>query len=1339
MARMIVGWHRVSDHGRGWAPASFKAAGNRWAAAVVLALLVLLPAGVARAQVSTSGKITGTVLDPSGKAIPGAVVTAKAPAINVARTVTASASGVYVFPALPPGTYDVSAAAKGFSTAVYHSVLVQVAQTTNVNIKMAIGAANQTVTVSAAGQILQTTQTTLSTTISPELIENLPLNGRDIMEFAALVPGAQQPAGAGQRYTTLNGLPPAANHISVNGTSDQFLRYTNFSTSFMEVAPLREGAFEEATVKTGTLGALNGAGASQIQFETKRGTNQFHGRFFWQTENSALNANTWSNNAEGIPNPKYRQNYFGGNLGGPLLPKSWVGNHSVYFFVNLEYNKQPTSYTVTNPTLTSNAANGLYTYEATAMPSAAQLTAAPWITGCQPFASAYTCNVNLYTLAKDNGFPATADPIMAKNLSDIAAYNQDGALKPLGTNPAALYSVNQLYLQNLDWNNSYLYKTWYPTTRLDVDITPNIHWSDSWDYQWQNTPSSPNWPGSSYVGGYTGYRGNFYTWSNSVDWILSPTMVNTTNLGIMGALEEWDWHTSGSVYNSFPVDGVGAYLGMPFGIPSLIPYTSGTINRNNPVWNPSDTLRWTAGNHSFYFGFNWVHGTMYELEIGTPQVPSYTTGIISSDPASAMFNTTTLPDVSSANNDRDISSAESLYALLTGRVETVNGVNYVDLATHQYQPGGGMYAREAQNYGGAYFQDSWRLRPDFTLNYGLRWEMTGAIHNTNDSYFDPTYANLLGPSTALFQPGELNGVQNPHIAVNPDPYSGDFKEPSPNIGFAWNPDIQGGWLGTLFGGNKTVIRGSYGLSYYNPGWEAFESASIYTDPGPDQAYYYSSAAGGFAPGSESLSSPGLYSAAVATATPVKYTTSIPESEFTFVSPYFATVDPNIKAPYVENWTFGIQRQLPGNFVVEVDYVGNHSVHGWMNYNLNEINATSNGFLGAFKAAQANLAANKAGGCGTTFADNTGCAGVVATPLFDAAFNGNGITTGAADPGGYANNGSGSFIYDLQTGQVGAMANTLATNYSYLCNMVGGSGGKSFSPCAGSTGAGTYPINYFEANPYALGEAQILSDPASSTYNALEISVRHPVGHGLTLGANYAWSKGLTDNFQSFFTDTLQANFTSLRDMSLNKGLGDNDIPNILHFYATYALPLGRGRAFDVTNSILNQVFGGWNIGTIVTWQSGIPFLVQGGYQTFNQQDGGVVLNGVNTQQVQSNIGVYSDPSVSAYAPLFINPKFNATSAIQPNTTPGTIGQLLFLHGPSFFNTDISLNKVFPIHESLSLKVQASFLNAFNHPNWITGSFGAPGYLLNAASGLSVPAATYAGRPRVVQFRTELDF
>lgn len=150
---------------------------------IVTAFAFCLLPGALRAQVSTTGEISGTVVDPSGAVVPHAKVTASEPSTGFTQTVTASASGVYVFPAVQPGMYTLRAIANGFATAVYSNVVVSAAQTTNVQIQLKVGAANETVTVSAQGQILKTTQPDLSTTISPTLVENLPLNGRDLLGF----------------------------------------------------------------------------------------------------------------------------------------------------------------------------------------------------------------------------------------------------------------------------------------------------------------------------------------------------------------------------------------------------------------------------------------------------------------------------------------------------------------------------------------------------------------------------------------------------------------------------------------------------------------------------------------------------------------------------------------------------------------------------------------------------------------------------------------------------------------------------------------------------------------------------------------------------------------------------------------------------------------------------------------------------------------------------------------------------------------------------------------------------------------------------------------------------
>jgi hypothetical protein len=1311
---------------------------------IVAALAFCLLPGVARAQVSNSGQISGTVFDPSGKTIPGAEVTVTNPETHFTQTVKASGTGAFVFSELQSGTYTVSATAAGFAKVVFDSVVVQIAQTTDLPIKMAIGEQTQTVTVTAS-PVLQSTQNTLATTISPALMENLPLNGRDVLEFATLVPGSANPGIHGNNYNTYNDMPNAAVNISISGTADQFQRYKTFSSSFWDVAPAREGAFQEATVSTAGLGSANGMAGSQVQFAVKSGTDQFHGRGFWQAENSFFNANQWTNNAQGIAMPKSRNNFFGGNLGGPLLPKSLVGNHNVYFFVNLEYNKVPNAFAADNYTLTPNAANGLYTYETTAAPASyGPGTAYPWITTCG--SPAGTCTANLYTLASANGFPNTENSSVANILSGVASYYKNGTIVPLGPTASALQTDNAYYLQRLNYTINQPTTVWYPTTRLDVDITPTLRWTDSWDLEDSKTPSYGNWPGSPYVGDYTGFNNTYYSWTNSFAWTVSPNIINTATFGILGIEEVYTPGAQPTGFSLSPVDGIPSQIEMPFQnnpsfttiIPDLVSDVAEETPRDNLLFNPADTLRWTHGNHNFYLGGDIIYSNMREQEWDFPGVPDYTTGIANGDPAAAMFSLSNFPNMNNASSAiTDLTgqvAAEDLYAFLTGRLSSVGGGTEVNPATGQFQPGYGYTAREAKTEGSIYFQDSWRTTPHFTLNYGFRWSLTGAIHNTNGEYFSATPENLLGPSGGLFQPGTLNGIQNPYIAVDENPYHGDFIQPSPNLGFAWNPDYSEGFLGKLFGGSKTVIRGSYTINQYDEGWETFENDTVYDGAGYTQYLNYSAAAGNFTPGSVTLDSPGLYNSVQATATPPSYQTALPESTYAFFSyPYIGGIDPNLKEPYIQQWNVGIQRELPGNTVVEVDYVGNHGVHEWQNYNLNETNTLNNGFASEFKTAVANYNINSANGV-QSFADNTGYAGIMPTPIFDAAFNGNGITTGANDPGGYANP---SYIFNVSTGQAGLMAENLAQNFDTYCNTAG----AGYGPC-GHTG-GSYPINFFQANPYAsVGGAEYLSDPADSTYNGLQVSVRHPTGHGLTLGGNYSFSKGLTSRFLSSWTDTAGEDFISLRDPGLNKGPSDYDMRNVFHAYFTYALPVGKGRAFDVNNSFVNGVVGGWNVGSIITWQSGLPFWIQGGYDTFNNEDGGVVLNGVSASQIQKNVGVYITPS-SPYAPVFLNPNFNATSVIQPNTNPGTIGQMLFLHGPGFFNTDISLNKVFPIYERVSFKVQAAFLNAFNNPNWAVGdsynSENAPGAIVYANAGLFEPETHYQGSPRVIQFRTEIDF
>jgi hypothetical protein len=484
------------------------------------------------------------------------------------------------------------------------------------------------------------------------------------------------------------------------------------------------------------------------------------------------------------------------------------------------------------------------------------------------------------------------------------------------------------------------------------------------------------------------------------------------------------------------------------------------------------------------------------------------------------------------------------------------------------------------------------------------------------------------------------------------------------------------------------------------------------------------------------------------------------------------MNPHIQQPYTESWNLGIQRQLGESRALEVRYIGSHTARQWLNINPNEINifgttsALPNSFLTQFKNAQTNLAAYVSANplCGQTgqppcsFANN-GLPGQQALPIFDAAFSGE----GSGGPGiPLADYGAGNFITQLQTGQAGAMAATLAGiggAAPYFCNLVG----ASFGPCAnyvGYTGAGAgYPINYFQANPYSqgIGSSYTIAE-GYSNYNALQVDFRQRGWHGLQFDANYTWSHTLGVATQNNWQG--QGAVFSVRDMRLSYGPTLFDLRHVVHINGTYDLPFGRGKQFANHGGVVDHIIGGWTLGTIFTFQTGAPFLLFGGTNTFNDYgDGGVILNGVTASQLQSSIGRYSIPGTTTVA--FINPKYLASPTggganptyIVPNNIPGTFGQQVWLHGPHNTFDDVSISKHFPITERFRFTLQAEMLNAFNHPTFSTGATnGCPqcgvSYNFNAIQSgsfgiLGGPLNTYPNSPnggaRAIELRGNFEF
>jgi hypothetical protein len=1219
----------------------------RHALCAALAMVCLAVALPSHAQVRTTGQIVGTAKDPSGAVVPNADVEVTDVGTANRQTGKTGPDGGFVFPNLQPGHYRILATAVGFEPAVVEDVVVETGRTTNLEVRLAVGALQENVNVVGRSTVVETTSSTVSTTVRNQEIAKLPLSGRDVLGFALLTPGTA--TSSTQRFSTFNGLPGGAINITLDGINNNSQRFRSGGTSFFTFAPVRLGSVEEVTVSTSGLTADAGAeGAVQVQFVTKRGTNAVHWQAFEQMRHDALNANSWLNSVRGLPKNKLRLNEWGGNVGGPLV------RGKLFYFANFEQPIQPSEATFTRNLLTPEAQQGIFRYSAT---------------------DGSTRTVNLLDIARANGQPSTVDPFMASQFSRINGTLSGGVLR-----------ATDLFRQELAFVVPQRPTQFYPTGRIDWQAAPGLSVRGILNLWWRDLARNPQFPTLDFVNG--GFTSTYFILSTGADWTMRPNLFNQISFGVQSNHEEFNPGNALSVY-------AGARrVAFPLTLTTALPTNDVMpMPRNNPVYNVIDTVTLLKGPHTLTFGGSFRRTTVWETTGGVAAAgPTFNLGVAAGDPVSSIFNASTIPGVRTA----DLANALTLYAMLTGRISSITGTNNVDESSHQYVAGP-RTGREAQNVGGLYAQDQWRATPGFTLNYGLRWEFTGPMHNTNGIYSNPTLADLYGPSTALFQPGTLNGVANPQVDLRPTPYKRDYLNPAPNVGFAWQPGTGSGLLGKLLRGNS-VIRGSVGLNYYDEGLIAFSNAAT-GNPGLTQQISLNPGQPGFSAGGLSLAStlPPL------STFPASFSFPIPQSLFTFARG-FATINPDIRTPSILNWNIGIQREIGSRAAVEARYVGNHGFSIWRAYDVNEVNIFENGFVQEFKNAQRNLQINQA--AGVTSFENRGLPGQVPLPIFAAAFGARGTQPDLPVASGYAN---GQFVTMLQQGEAGGLANALAGSggtSSYLCRILG----SALNPCAtlGYNAPGAYPINFFQVNPFAAGRTlNLLTDDGWSRYNGLQLQFRQRYGGGFTMVANYTYARTWTNRYSDSPGTQVSGAGTiwTLRDPAFNEGPVEFDLRHAFQAYLTYDLPFGAGRRIVIGNPLLNQLAGGWTVSSIMRLQSGRPFYLTSGRFTFNQYDSGVILNGITASDLQKLITVSSGPNGTE---LFVDPKLiGADGRANPQylaspTTPGEHGERIWLYGPRFWNVDLGIAKRFRAGSG-SIGVEALFLDLFNTTNFLVGA------------------------------------
>jgi hypothetical protein len=520
-------------------------------------------------------------------------------------------------------------------------------------------------------------------------------------------------------------------------------------------------------------------------------------------------------------------------------------------------------------------------------------------------------------------------------------------------------------------------------------------------------------------------------------------------------------------------------------------------------------------------------------------------------------------------------------------------------------------------------------------------------------------------------------------------YKNDWNNFAPSVGVAYSPSFERGLLHRLFGEpGSSSIRGGYSVSYLHDGVTTFTNllGTGTTNPGLIQTASSSTVNG-------TPSSPNLLGQIGAGGVPLILPTfkmPLTDRDNFLINPANGlwTADPNLRSAYVHQWSIGFEREIMKDTAFEIRYVGNMSPNNWRAYDINEVNIFESGFLTEFLNAQKNLTARG----GSNFAP--GCGTCVPTPLLDKFFTGLASTSAS----GY---GSTTFISNLNNNNIGTMASTLAFNTAYRVNRE--------TPALG------IPANLFVANPNATF-ARVLANDSKSNYNAMEVEIRRRFSKGLQFQANYTWSKAMGDAVDNQGNSQADlANHLTLRDKHADYRRSTSDQTQRFVANSIYELPFGKGKPFmGGANGALDRVVGGWSIGGILTWTTGVPFYIAAGRATFNSAtaNNGAQLVGISFADFKKNVGIFKTPA----GVFFINPNLldiTTNSAGKVSTSklkaglmtapaPGTFGNFPVnaLSGPKYFNLDMSLIKRIPITERVRFELKVTAINILNHPNFI---------------------------------------
>ncbi len=752
----------------------------------------------AMAFAQTGGQITGEARDPSGALVPSASVTVTNTATAVSRTTTTNASGIYAFPDLTPGTYDVKVAAPGFDTIVKANIPLQVQQTARIDFILAVGQSTQRVEVAANAAMLTTESATVGTVIEQQRIVDLPLNGRSFFSLVALSPNVTYGFTPAQQAAARLGGSRSALTISMSGARATWSNYTldgitntdiDFNTYVLQPSV---DALQEFKVQSGVYPAEFGREAGQVNVSTKPGTNNYHGALFEFLRNNRLDARSYDFNSatRNATNPSpvstpYRQNQYGFTLEGPVrIPKVFNGKNRLFFMSNFEGFNSRTTTTALATTLTTAMRNGDFSAVPTALQDA---------------------------LTRTGTFPSITSSPFPKNQIPASRIDKNSQLLmkffPEPNQPA----TSGLPLRNYQYNATTPVDKNNVTERVDFNESSKSQWFGR--YSW--TDESTVTPGITSNDGQTLYT-RASQWVVSNVRTLSASKVNEARFGY------------NSLFNNITqqlanVEDVDAELGMPVKVPDSNSWgvpniqlsnnltsfgnpTSSPFQINDKIYQAVDNFSCVAGKHSLRMGGEYRFNKFPQLGNEFPRGQFFFTG---------QFTNT----ITAAAQTGGYSGADFLMGYMN------NSIIAVALASADFR----------NSEWATYIDDTWRVRPRLTLTLGLRWEVAqplvdssghevtvqvnaplSATANVQDMSQHPVYVRA---GNGNFYDG-LNFVYKPFWAAQGATVAGspalqvardgrlgsrmvntDYNNFAPRLGIAWSPS------------DKWSVRAGFGVFY----------------------------------------------------------------------------------------------------------------------------------------------------------------------------------------------------------------------------------------------------------------------------------------------------------------------------------------------------------------------------------------------------------------------------------------------------------------------------------------------------------------------------------------------